>query len=333
MMRIVAEPSCSHRGDYNRAVRLVIHASQAGASSIKLQPYEPGDHNPESDHSAYRLTSGPWAGRSLQGIYEEGQTPYAWLPGLISIANDIGLPWFASVVSARGLDVLESLGCSEYKIPSAEVADTRFVELVASAGKPVILSDGMATPSQMSAAMAAVVRAGADLTVLKCVSEYPAKPEGYNLATLRSLQANGIACGVSDHTTGNTIPVMAATLGCAMLEKHLMAEDYWQYEPLDIGHSLSPTGFARMVKAVREAEAAMGSVVLGASVEAGKGWRRRLVAARDLPAGHTLAQRDVTTARCGIGLEPDEQFVGRTITRALSEGDPIPSSSASPDGF
>lgn len=321
MIRIIAEPSANHCGDYDRAVRLIHHAKESGADAIKFQPYQPEDHVSNLVHPAYRLPADKWGGRRLWDLYEEGQTPYAWLPGLIAVANDIGLPWFASVVSVRGLDVLEGLGCPEYKVPSAEVADTRFVELVASAGKPVILSDGMATPSQMAAAMRAVPENR--LTVLKCVSEYPASPAGYNLATITKYASLGYAIGVSDHTIDRTVPVMAATLGATMLEKHIMAADCLEVTPLDYGHSLAPLAFAQMVKAVREAESAMGTVQLGASTEAGKGWRRRLVAARDLPAGHVLCDDDVVTARCGEGCEPDYLYAGRTIRRALTEGEPL----------
>ena len=254
-------------------------------------------------------------------LYAEAATPYHWLPDLFAHAADVGIPLFASVFSARGLDELEAVGNPVYKIASAEVADTRFVELVASTGKPVIISDGMATPSQMAAAMKAVPKDR--LVVLKCVSEYPARPEGYNLATLRVLQHGGIACGVSDHTTDRTVPVMAATLGACMLEKHLMAADNAEAEPLDRDHSLSPFEFARMVQAVRDAEAAVGSVLLGANEEAGKGWRRRLVAARDLPAGHTLSGDDIAVVRCGAGLEPDTRYVGRVLMRSVVAGEPI----------
>lgn len=320
-MAVVAEPSANHVGSYDRAVRLVQSAKGSGADAIKFQPYQPEDHTRNHPHPAYRLPADKWGGGTLWDLYTKAQTPYSWLPGLIEVAEDLGLPWFASVVSARGLDVLEGLSCPGYKVPSAEVADCRFVELVASVGKPVIISDGMATPSQMAAAMSVVPFDRC--VILKCVSEYPAPASAYNLATIRALRDGDIPCGVSDHTTGITIPVMAATLGSVMLEKHLMADDWLTEWPLDCGHSLDPEGFAAMVRAVREAEAAMGSVVLGASHEAGKGWRRRLVAARDLPAGHTLDSEDVTTARCGEGMEPDERSVGRTLTVAVSEGEPL----------
>lgn len=321
-MTVCAELGPNHCGDLGRALRLIGHAKAAGADCAKIQVFEPDDLTRANLHSAYTLTDSGWAGRNLWNLYLEAQTPYAWLPDLFVHARDVvGIPLFASVFSVRGLGALEAVGCPAYKIASAEVADTRFVERVASAGKPVILSDGMATPSQMGAAMQAVPYDR--LTVLKCVSEYPAPASAYNLATLRVLNHDGIACGVSDHTTGKTVPVMAATLGASMLEKHLMATDCMSVRPLDYDHSLAPLEFASMVDAVREAEAALGSVVLGASIGAGRGWRRRLVAARDLPAGHVLALDDVTTARCGDGMEPDAFYIGRTLNRALQEGEPV----------
>lgn len=320
-LTVTAELSCSHVGSLDRALRLISDAKECGADAAKIQSFGPGDMTISSTHPAYKLHSGPWAGRGLWDLYAAAATPYLWLDTLFAHADAVGIPLFASVFSRRGLDRLEDANCPVYKIASAEVADTRFVELVASVGKPVIISDGMATPSQMAAAMKAVPKDR--LTVLKCVSEYPAKPDGYNLATLRVLQQGNIRCGISDHTTDRTVPVMAATLGCDMLEKHLMAADNAHARPLDYEHSLSPFEFRMMVRAVRDAEAAMGSVVLGASEEAGKGWRRRLVAARDLQAGHTLSSDDIAIVRCGAGLEPDTRYVGRVLMRSLLGGEPI----------
>lgn len=318
---VVAEISSSHVSDEGRAHRLIEHAKEAGADAVKFQAVSARCLTYDSDHAAYTLKDTVWAGRSLYELYSRAATPRAWWGGLFCHAGNVGIPIFASVASAHALDELEAIGCPIYKVPSAEVADPRFVELVATTGKPVILSDGMATPSQMAAAMRVVPHSR--LVILKCVSEYPAPTEGYNLAALTELRELGIACGVSDHTIDRTIPVMAATLGAQMLEKHLMAGDCLQVQPLDFHHSLGPWEFGRMVTVIREAEAAMGKVVVGASADAGKGWRRRLVAARDLPAGHVLGPDDVATARCGEGLEPDEHVIGRTLTVAVSEGDPF----------
>lgn len=327
-MLIVAEPSCNHVGSKERALRLIGHAKEARADAIKFQVYEADDLTYSSSHPAYLIDHGEWAGKWLWDLYQAAATPYQWLPDLTAHADAIGIQWFASVFSARGLDILEKLRCPAYKIASPEVADARFVELVASAGKPMILSDGMATPEQWRIAMSVVP--WNRLVILRCISEYPAPAASYNLRSLGTYRNLDILAGVSDHTDltyGHLLPIVATTLGACMLEKHLMAEDCDGVRPLDFAHSLAPRAFRDMVDAVREAEAAFVERMLGVSALAGNAWRRRLVAAKDLPSGHTLTSDDIATVRCGAGLEPDEYAIGRTLSVAVSEGEPLTTAS------
>lgn len=316
---VVAEPSANHCGSLRKAEQLVRAAKEAGADAIKFQVYEPDEMAFPLDHPAYRLKGSAWAGSHLWDLYSACQTPHSWMRDLTSLADDVGLPWFASVFSERGIETMEGLGCPAYKVASPEVCDTRFVEQVAATGKPIIISDGAASMAQMAVAMGMVARDR--LVVLKCVSEYPADPKDYNLATVRELRTDGVLAGVSDHTNGNVVAAMAVALGAVMIEKHLMLDDFGKQVPPDVKHSVPPAGFVEMVRRVRQAESAVGDYKLGS--DGGSAWRRRLVAARALHPGHVVMPDDVRTARCGEGLEPYERVVGRTLAVAVSEGEPL----------
>jgi len=345
---IIAEIGPNHAGSLDLAKRLIRAAKDSGADGVKFQCYEPSCLTMQSDHPAYRLTEGPWAGRTLWDLYSEAQTPFAWFPELAAECKRVGIPWFASVFSPAGLAVLEAVGCPAYKIASAEVLDLDLVRAVAATGKPVILSDGMATDDALRLAFRAVREAqgrdegdAADALGLHCVSEYPAGPCLYALAFHNHNRPHWQnwplwAWGVSDHTLNDTLAVAAVALGACMVEKHLMLpeQDYLsasagrqpshindeRWLPLDYSHSITPSELARYVRAIRDTETMMVNTDRKLS---GSQWRRRLVFARDLPAGHVLTTDDVTVKRCGEGAEPWEDVTTAKLPESVRQGDPV----------
>src|SRR5690606_5745404 len=172
-------------GSLDRARALVRAAAEAGADACKFQVYDPADLTLDTDHPAYRLTAGPWAGRTLHELYAEAQTPREWLPELFDLARASGLVPFASVFSLDGLAFLETLDCPAYKIASAEVECAELVEAVAATGKPVILSDGVADEAMVLRMAGHVPRH--HRAILRCVAEYPADAASYRLGALRRL--------------------------------------------------------------------------------------------------------------------------------------------------
>lgn len=322
---VVAELSANHNASLALARMLVHAAADAGADAVKFQVYRPDELTCDSRHLSYFMYTGPWRGRRLWDLYAQAQTPRDWIAPLGELASSLGLVWFASVFSPDGIAFLESLRCAAYKIASAEVTDLDLVKAATATGKPVILSDGMATAAQLADAVRAVP---ADrLAVLRCVSEYPARPESYRLSLVRELAQMGVTVGVSDHTVGITVPVAAVALGARIVEKHLMLDAHaYVHPPLDGGHSVEPATFREMVRAIRLAEAAVFQPpTLGASPDAGSPWRRRLVFACELPLGAIVQPEHLRTARCGEGIEPDEygQAVGRVLTMHVQAGDPV----------
>jgi N-acetylneuraminate synthase len=227
--------------------------------------------------------------------------------------------------------MLEGLGCPAYKIASAEVEDLDLIRAVGRTGKPVILSDGMAdVRPALRALFEAAIAANhdeLDWMQLRCVSEYPARPECYRLGDLGRAVARGFEVGLSDHTLGSEVAIAAVALGACMVEKHLrlgqLAYDFADVvAPPDFGHSLNPDRFAEYVRTIRVAETMRG----GGHTFGGSAWRRRVVYARDLPAGHVIAEADLRTARCGgDGPAPSAiaSVCNQVTTRAVRAGEPV----------
>lgn len=326
---VVAEIGPNHIGSYALATQLVREAAKAGASAVKFQVYTPDELTCDSDHPAYRMTSGPWKGRKLFDLYTDAMTPWEWMPPLMELADSLGMVAFASVFGPASLDYMESLGCPAFKIASAEVEDLDFVRLVASKGKPVILSDGLGREAS-NAATGVYARTTGDhscqnVAVLRCVSAYPATPDSYGLEPARDELGDPLP-GLSDHTLGTETAVAAVALGACIVEKHLRlaSYDYPQGErPHDYDHSIAPQDFASYVRAIRATEAMVnGKGERGTDSEQ---WRRRLVFARDLPAGHVLTREDVRTARCGEGTHPNMVVcvLGNATPADVKAGDPV----------
>jgi len=244
---IVAEISANHQGDYAKARALVDAAAYAGADAVKFQLYTPDDMAlPDSPP----LATGPWAGRTLYDLYTEAMTPRDWFPDLFALARAKGLVPFASVFNPDDVGFLESLDCAVYKIASAEIGWTALIDAVGAAGKPLIISTGMATPGEIARAVAAAQPSPTIL--LHCVSAYPTKVTDAHLHRMDVLrQYPGVtAVGVSDHSVENDlVPIAATAKGSAVIEKHLMLPGTM---PLDARFSLTPGAFTRMVRAVKE---------------------------------------------------------------------------------
>jgi len=323
-VRVVAEIGPNHAGDYERAAELVRVAAAAGADAVKLQLYEATHMTVDSDDPAYRLPDDglAWSGRRLYELYTQGSTPVEWYPRLAEVGQEVDVPVFASVFHSTTIQHLERYDCPAYKVASAEVEDPWLLHaLKATAPKPVILSDGVASRQQLAWAVRTLgMRQN---TVLHCVSGYPAHPALYDLDLLSAYGRFFSSVGVSDHTLGNALAVAAVARGATMLEKHIMLEgaDY-ESPPLDAGHSIGPDQFAQYVAAVREAEKLRQQPM---TVPTPKAWRRRIVAVRDISERQMLREGDLRTARCAEGLSATEidHVLGRRVAHDVAKGQPL----------
>lgn len=325
---IIAELSANHGGSLQRALEVVAAAAEAGADAVKLQTYTPETITLDCRDPIFQIGPGTiWEGRTLYDLYAEAFTPWEWHEEIFAAAARSGLLCFSSPFDPTAVEFLERLGVPAFKIASFELTDIPLIRVAAATGKPLILSTGMATMPEIREAVEAAASAGTGgQALLKCTSGYPAPASEMNLRTLPALEKEfGVPVGLSDHTTGHVAAVAAVALGASILEKHLTLRRA-DGGP-DAQFSLEPAEFAAMVKAVREAEAALGTVRFepSASEIATRKFRRSLFAARDIAEGEAFTRENVRSVRPADGLHPRylETLLGSPARRAFRKGTPL----------
>jgi len=324
---IVAEMSANHNQSFEQAVRIVQAAKEVGADAVKLQTYTPDTLTIDCDNEYFRIKGTAWEGRNLYDLYGEAYTPWEWQPRLKEVAAGLGPDLFSSPFDDTAVDFLEKMGVPAYKIASFELVDTALLEKVASTGKPVILSTGMATLAEIEEAVQTLRLAGcAELALLKCNSGYPAPPEEMNLRTIPHMsEAFGVPVGLSDHTLGIAVPVAAVALGACIIEKHftLSRADGGP----DSAFSLEPPEFKTMVDAIRVVEKALGVVSYEPTEReaASRVLRRSLFAVEDVKAGEAFTGKNVRSIRPSHGLAPRHlpEVLGRRAARDIARGTPL----------
>jgi pseudaminic acid synthase len=321
---IVAELSANHLGSFERALEIVKCAAAAGADALKVQVWKQDTMCLDPD---FTIEAGPWAGRKLVDLYREAYTPWEWLEPLFKAVRNLGMKPVASPFDRESVDFLEALDCPIYKIASFELVDIPLIRKITHLGKPVIMSTGMASLAEIDEAAALAHIAGCeDFTMLKCVSAYPAKSEDMNLWTMMDLKLwQACKYGLSDHSLDNIAAITATAMGASVIEKHLTLARA-DGGP-DAGFSLEPKEFAEMVKACRQAAAAIGRVKYGptASEATSLGLRRSLYIAQDMQAGDILTMDNLRTARPALGLAPVHmpECLGKSIKYPVPCGTPL----------
>jgi N-acetylneuraminate synthase len=325
---VIAELSANHGQHLDRALELVRLAAEAGADAVKLQTYTPDTITIASNKPWFRIASGTrWDGRTLHDLYAEAYTPWEWHAQLKAEADRLGVHLFSSPFDATAVELLEEIGVPAYKIASFEIVDLPLIRLVASKGKPMIISTGMATLAEIEEAVRAARDAGAtQIALLKCTSSYPAPAEEANLRTIPHLaDAFGVPVGLSDHTMGVAVPIAAVALGAVIVEKH-MTRARADGGP-DGAFSTEPDEFAAMVAGVRAAALAVGEVSYTPTEhEVGsRRLRRSLFVVADVGAGETFTVDNVRSIRPGDGLHTRhlEEVLGRRAAHDVSRGEPL----------
>jgi len=325
---IVAELSANHCQQFDEAVKLIKAAKKAGADAVKLQTYTPDTLTIQSDAPELRISGGtPWDGKTLYELYSEAYMPWHWQPKLKKVADDLGIDLFSTPFDKTAVDFLGKMGVPAYKIASFEIVDIPLIEYVASMGKPIIMSTGMATLDEIDEAVSAARKAGAtQIALLKCTSAYPALPEEMNLRTIPHLAKKfGVPVGLSDHTLGIAVPVAAVALGACIIEKHFTLSR--SVPSPDSAFSLEPDEFRAMVKAIRTAGKALGQVryEISEQEEKSRVFRRSLFVVKDMQAGEVFTQENVRSIRPGYGLPPKHLagVLGRQALCNIYRGTPL----------
>lgn len=324
---VIAELSANHNGSLDKALRIIDAAVHAGADAVKIQTYRPDTITLNSDGPEFLISDGLWAGRTLYDLYQWAHTPWEWHEALFEHARKRGITIFSSPFDQTAVDLLDRLGAPAFKIASFEAVDLPLIRYVASKGKPMIISTGMADLEEIGEAVAAARAGGCnELALLHCVSGYPAPPEDYNLKTLSDMAARfDVPLGLSDHTLDNVTAVTSVALGAVIIEKHITL-DRTSGGP-DDSFSLEPAEFAALCKGARTAWSALGRVDYGRkSSEIGNvQFRRSLYFVKDLAAGEQITPDAVRSVRPGYGLLPRhlDDVVGAITSQAVAANTPV----------
>jgi N-acetylneuraminate synthase len=326
---VVAEISGNHNGSLDRALDIVRAAAAAGADAVKIQTYTADTITLDVDTPAFRISEGHalWGSRTLHELYEEAHTPWEWHEPIFELARELGLVGFSTPFDETAVDFLESLDVPLYKIASLEIVDTPLVRLVAQTGKPVVLSVGTATISEVAAAVDAARAGGCeDLTLLACTSSYPAIPDDANLRRIPVMaQMFGVKVGLSDHTLGVGVSIAATALGATMIEKHVTLSR--ADGGVDAAFSLEPDELRVLVDGCAAASLALGSAAVWSTAAETESLRLRpsLYVSADVRAGDAVTTTNVRSVRPGGGLPPAEfdRALGRVFRTDAVLGTPL----------
>ena len=326
---VIAEMSGNHNQSLDRGLRIVEAAAEAGVQALKLQTYSPDTITLDVQDGDFMIedSNSLWHGRSLYDLYEEAHTPWEWHAPIMKRAAELGLACFSTPFDETAVDFLEDLNVPAYKIASFENVHLPLIRRVASTGKPLLVSTGMATLAEIDGAVQAAREAGCkDLVLLKCTSAYPATPEHSNVLTIPHLRALfGCEVGLSDHTMGVGAAVSAVAHGATVIEKHftLARAD----GGVDSAFSLEPHEMRSLVIETERAWQSLGKVSYGPSEADVRSitFRRSIYISEDVKAGEALTTENLRCVRPGMGLPPKyfDVLLGRRVNRDVRKGTPM----------
>lgn len=322
---IIAEMSANHLQNFERAKKIIFEAKKSGADAVKIQSYRPDTITIDCDSEEFMATKGSlWEGKNLFQLYKSAYMPWDWHEGLFKYAREIGITLFSSPFDFSAIELLERLDAPAYKIASYEILDIPLIRKVAKTGKPIILSTGIATLSDIERAVCACKGEGNDnISILKCVSQYPTPYVDLNLRTIPNISETfECVSGLSDHSMGSAVDVAAVTLGASIVEKHMTLKR--SDGGVDSAFSMEPEEFSRMVTDIRNIEKALGKCTyeLTENQKQGKKNARSLYVVEDVKAGDVFTNQNVKSIRPGNGLHTWhlDEVLGKTATSDIKRG-------------
>lgn len=323
---LVAELSANHHQSKDIALKTIKAAKESGADAVKLQTYTPECLTLNCNSKYFQIQGTLWEGKNFYQLYQEAMTPWEWHKDLFEYAKELGIICFSSPFSKEGVDFLEELGNPIYKVASFEIVDLELIEYMAKTKKPIILSKGIATKEEIKEALDVCKKEVKDITLLQCTSSYPAPLNEANLSLIPKMQRDfGVKVGLSDHTLGITAPIVAASLGAKVIEKHFILDK--RLGGPDSAFSIEPQEFSAMAKALREVEELLGveSYELSQKSKEGRVFMRSLFVVEDIAKGERIKENQIRSIRPGYGIPPKMKYqvIGKKAKKALKRGEPL----------
>lgn len=321
---VIAELSANHGGSLEKAKQSIAAAAEAGAHAVKIQTYTADTMTIDCDSDDFMIRGGPWDGYKLYDLYKEAETPYEWHPELFAYAQNLGITLFSTPFDETAVELLRGLSAPAYKIASFELVDLPLIECVAKAGKPILMSTGMASEQEISEALETARMAGAiDILLFHCISSYPAPLDQANLRMVKTLrECFQVEVGLSDHTIGPIASIASVALGAVAIEKHFTMSRLDQGP--DSAFSVEPIEMGGLINLTLAAWSSLGTnnFCRPEAEFAGRQFRRSLYFVRDLKAGTTISSDDVRRIRPGYGLAPKAvlEVIGKKVLLDVRKG-------------
>lgn len=326
---VIAEMSGNHNQSLDRALEIVKAAAGAGAHAMKLQTYTADTMTLDIAEREF-FVSDPkslWKGKSLYRLYEEAHTPWEWHKPIFERAKELGIIVFSTPFDDSAVEFLEELGAPAYKIASFENTDLPLIRRVATTGKPMIISTGMASIAEIDEAVRTAREGGcSDLVLLKCTSTYPAATNDSNVVTIPHMrELFSCQVGLSDHTLGIGAALAAVAHGATVIEKHFTLSR--EAGGVDSAFSLEPSELKLLLRESEQTWRSLGSIAYGPlpNEKFSLQFRRSLYITEDIEAGGRLTTENVRRIRPGLGLAPKyySRVLGKIVRRAVKRGTPI----------
>jgi pseudaminic acid synthase len=330
---VIAEISANHSQKYPVAEALIRGSAEAGVDAIKLQTYTAETMTLDVDLPEYRIKEGLWKSEKLFDLYRRAETPWDWTENIQILCSELGIALFSSPFDSTAVDFLETFDVPAHKVASFELTDLPLLKKIASTGKPVIASTGMATKDEIETAIRVLSENGSgSLALLRCTSAYPAPFNALNLSLIpKMMQDFNVPIGFSDHSLGTASATAAVALGACIVEKHV--KTVGSESSPDAAFSASLEDMKELVFDVNVAFEARGNGEYGPSdcERPMIALRRSVIASKDIYPGQVLGPENITVRRPNIGLPPSayEKLIGMTAHRTIQRGEGITSNNVS----
>lgn len=324
---LIAEISANHNGDFKQATRLVKLAKESGADAVKIQTYTPDSMTLNSNKNFFKIKKGLWKGYKLWDLYNDAKTPYKWHKKLFQYAKKLNIKIFSTPFDEDAVDFLESLDCPFYKVASFEMTDLILIKKIAQTKKPMIISTGMATLNEINRSYKVAKNNGCkDITLLYCVSNYPADIKDFNLNNIKILK-NKFKCrvGLSDHSTDSIVAKTAVAMGAEVIEKHIALEN--QRKGLDIDFSIRGAEIKKFRDEINKVKLLIGKNTFyrTKAEKKNKNLRRSIFAIESIKKGEKFTEFNIKKIRPGMGLEPKyfNKLINKKSPKNFSKGEPL----------